>query len=51
MADEVTAQDQLPLAPADKKAFFQSSAGHVFRLLPATGPASPGWAATVARDW
>lgn len=32
VADEVTAQDQLPLGPADKKAFFQSNAEHVFRL-------------------
>jgi 2,3-dihydroxybenzoate decarboxylase len=32
VADEVTAQDQLPLGPADKKAFFQSNAERVFRL-------------------
>jgi 5-carboxyvanillate decarboxylase len=32
VADEVTVQDQLPLAPADKKAFFQSNAERVFRL-------------------
>jgi 2,3-dihydroxybenzoate decarboxylase len=32
VADEVTVQDQLPLGPADKKAFFQSNAERVFRL-------------------
>jgi 5-carboxyvanillate decarboxylase len=32
VADEVTAQDQLPLGPADKKAFFQTNAETVFRL-------------------
>jgi 2,3-dihydroxybenzoate decarboxylase len=32
VADEVTAQDQLPLDPSDKKAFFQTNAEHVFRL-------------------
>jgi 5-carboxyvanillate decarboxylase len=32
VADEVTAQDQLPLGPADKKAFFQTNAERVFRL-------------------
>jgi len=31
-ADEVTVQDQLPLGPAEKKAFFQSNAERVFRL-------------------
>jgi len=32
VADEVTAQDRLPLGPADKKAFFQTNAETVFRL-------------------
>ncbi len=32
VADEVTVQDELPLGPADKKAFFQSNAERVFRL-------------------
>ena len=32
VADEVSVQDQLPLGPADKKAFFQSNAERVFRL-------------------
>jgi 5-carboxyvanillate decarboxylase len=32
VADEVTAQDQLPLGPAGKKAFFQTNAETVFRL-------------------
>ena len=32
VADEVTVQDRLPLAPADRKAFFQSNAERVFRL-------------------
>ena len=32
VAAEVTAQDELPLAPADKKAFFQTNAERVFRL-------------------
>jgi predicted TIM-barrel fold metal-dependent hydrolase len=32
VADEVTAQDQLPLGPAEKKAFFQTNAETVFRL-------------------
>ena len=32
VADEVTVQDQLPLGPAEKKAFFQSNAERVFRL-------------------
>ncbi|HEY6311977.1 MAG TPA: amidohydrolase family protein, partial [Streptosporangiaceae bacterium] len=36
--DEVTYQDQLPLAPAAKKAFFQDIAEQVFDLLPQTGP-------------
>jgi len=31
-AAEVTAQDELPLGPADKKAFFQTNAERVFRL-------------------
>jgi 2,3-dihydroxybenzoate decarboxylase len=32
VADEVTAQDRLPLGLADKKAFFQTNAETVFRL-------------------
>jgi 5-carboxyvanillate decarboxylase len=32
VADEVTVQDQLPLDPPDKKAFFQTNAERVFRL-------------------
>jgi 5-carboxyvanillate decarboxylase len=32
VADEVTAQDELPLSPQEKKAFFQTIAEHVFRL-------------------
>jgi 2,3-dihydroxybenzoate decarboxylase len=30
--EEVTVQDNLPLSPADKKAFFELNAQHVFRL-------------------
>jgi 5-carboxyvanillate decarboxylase len=32
VADEVTAQDELPLSPDEKKAFFQTIAERVFRL-------------------
>jgi hypothetical protein len=37
---EVTAQDQLPLDAAAKKAFFQGIAEQVFGLLPADNPAA-----------
>jgi hypothetical protein len=32
VAAEVTAQDELPLSPDEKKAFFQTIAERVFRL-------------------
>jgi 5-carboxyvanillate decarboxylase len=32
VAEEVTAHDELPLSPGDKKALFQTNAERVFRL-------------------